>query len=174
MSGIDKAVRSSSMWSSLRMHIMHWRASYSRTLVKRVMTSKLTIISPFSTGSFLILSTNSAEFFTWDSVIPDSGDRILVSSLAKWCVGEPLRILVWVGYLVCGLWIVHNMCGGFENWGAGAAMGSPLSPVVANVYMEQFEKQALATSRIVPNLWIRYVDDTFVTWAHGEGNLNKF
>ncbi len=57
---------------------------------------------------------------------------------------------------------------------AGAAMGSPLSPVVTNLYKEQLEKQALTTSRIVPDLWIRYVDDTFVTWAHSEGRLNKF
>ena len=27
----------------------------------------------------------------------------------------------------------------------GAAMGSPLSPIVANIYMERFEEEALAT-----------------------------
>ena len=42
-------------------------------------------------------------------------------------------------------------------------MGSPLSPIVVNIYMERFEKLALrAYSGISPSKWLRYVDDTFV------------
>ena len=44
----------------------------------------------------------------------------------------------------------------------GAAMGSPCSPVVANIYMEYFENMALGPELPVPiKDWKRYVDDVF-------------
>ncbi|XP_072176463.1 uncharacterized protein [Diadema setosum] len=43
----------------------------------------------------------------------------------------------------------------------GAAMGSPVSPIVANLYMEDLEQTVLSTvpTAIKPRLWKRYVDD---------------
>ena len=45
---------------------------------------------------------------------------------------------------------------------------------MANLFMEEFEKNVLATSTLKPGFWFRYVDDTFCSWAHGLENLHRF
>ena len=44
----------------------------------------------------------------------------------------------------------------------GAVMGSVISPIVANLYMENLEVRAINTSPHPPLMWKRFVDDTFV------------
>ena len=43
-------------------------------------------------------------------------------------------------------------------------MGSPVSPIVANLYMEYLEQKALSTAPYAPRFWHRFVDDIFVIY----------
>ena len=40
-------------------------------------------------------------------------------------------------------------------------MGSPISPIVANLYMEDLETKAIHTAPHPSAFWKRFVDDTF-------------
>ena len=64
--------------------------------------------------------------------------------------------------------------GEFYEQREGAAMGSPVSAVVANLYMEIFEGLALNAAPVRPRIWKRYVDDTFSVMKKGDvdGLLN--
>ncbi|VDP73945.1 unnamed protein product [Schistosoma mattheei] len=41
-------------------------------------------------------------------------------------------------------------------------MGSPVSPIVANLFMHSLETSAIPKSLCPPKLWLRYVDDMFI------------
>jgi hypothetical protein len=56
----------------------------------------------------------------------------------------------------------------------GVAMGSPLTLVIANFYMDVFEEMALDWAPQKTLCWFRYVDDTFVIWPHGPDRLKDF
>jgi hypothetical protein len=56
----------------------------------------------------------------------------------------------------------------------GVAMGLLLSPIIANFYMEDYEREALELAPLKPRCWFCYVDDTFVTWPHGREKLEDF
>ena len=57
-------------------------------------------------------------------------------------------------------YFVYNNC--IYKQVHGCAMGSPVSPIVANLCMEVVEELAINTSTVAPRVWKRYVDDSFV------------
>jgi len=64
--------------------------------------------------------------------------------------------------------------GKFYEQTCGVAMGSPLSPIVANLFIENFKTKALATAQFRPQKWKRFDDDTCVIWSHGREKLDMF
>ena len=64
--------------------------------------------------------------------------------------------------------------GVFYEQTKGAAMGSPVSSIVANIFMEAFETRAISTSLHPPTFWRRYVGDICVIQhqSHKEEFLN--
>ena len=57
----------------------------------------------------------------------------------------------------------------------GAAMGSPLSPVIANVYMEALEERALHSFQLQPKKCGSDMSLTqFFIWPHGREALSDF
>ena len=55
----------------------------------------------------------------------------------------------------------------------GVAMGSPLGPVLANIFMCHFEEKWVFNSKGRPSIWFRYVDDTF-TLFDSKSNALQF
>lgn len=54
------------------------------------------------------------------------------------------------------------------------AVGSPLVPVIAILFMEYFENIALYMAPAKPGCFYHYVYDTFVVWPHGCEKLGEF
>ncbi|XP_039309096.1 uncharacterized protein LOC120358569 [Solenopsis invicta] len=50
----------------------------------------------------------------------------------------------------------------------------PVSPIIANIFMEHLDGKILKNAPLKPSTWFRYVDNTFVIWSHGKETLPPF
>ena len=55
-------------------------------------------------------------------------------------------------------------------------MGSSLSPILVEIYMNDFEKQLITSTKYKDNikLWSRYVDDVLVIWEGSIEEVHEF
>ena len=72
---------------------------------------------------------------------------------------------------ICLRSTVFTFQGTYYEQTSGVAMGSPLSPIMANLYMEYFEKKDLESYPLKPAWWKRFVNDTNIKWTHGKAEL---
>lgn len=55
-------------------------------------------------------------------------------------------------------------------------MGSSLSPILAEIYMYNFENRFMNTTKFKKNikLWVRYVDDVLIIWEGDIAEIETF
>ena len=56
----------------------------------------------------------------------------------------------------------------------GTAIGSKLGRNYACTYLDSWETDLLNSSVHEPFMYLRYIDDTFGIWLHGEEKLREF
>ena len=56
----------------------------------------------------------------------------------------------------------------------GTAMGSPMAPAYASLFMGKLEKEFLEGRGILPSMWLRFLDDIFMVWNHSLESLHSF
>ena len=60
----------------------------------------------------------------------------------------------------------------------GTAMGTPMAPGYANTFMAKIERELLRQyeleTGLKPVIWLRFLDDVFFLWTHGDAELKKF
>ena len=56
----------------------------------------------------------------------------------------------------------------------GEATGTSVASNYANLFMDRFKTKALDNWRIKLLVWLRFIDDIFIIWTHGESKLIEF
>ena len=106
-------------------------------------------------------SYDVTALFTSVPVEPALGivkDLLEKSNTLKERTVSPVKdIILLIGFCLQNTYF--SLQGQFYEQVEGAAMGSQVRPITANLYIEYFEQKALSTATHPSRLWLRYVDD---------------
>jgi hypothetical protein len=64
--------------------------------------------------------------------------------------------------------------GEFYQQGEGTAIKSPISPLLANIFMTAFKDKAIGSSLMKQKCWPRHVEDISAIWPQGPTTLRSF
>ena len=56
----------------------------------------------------------------------------------------------------------------------GTAIGTKMAPPYAILFLAELEEAFLKKCKYKPEVWLRYIDDIFMVWTHGEEKLKDF
>ena len=56
---------------------------------------------------------------------------------------------------------------------SGTAIGTKCTPTYACIYMDEFENKFLSLRSDKHQVCLRYINDIFFIWTHGEKELNR-
>ena len=124
--------------------------------MRRSKTTRSWCLSRYSRCLPTFLSTPLYKRTTETGERPSLADRTTVT---------PAQIADLLTFVLRSTYFQYN--GSIYEQREGVAMWSPVSAVVANLYMESFEEQAITTSCYKPRIWKRYEDDTFTILDRG-------
>ena len=57
---------------------------------------------------------------------------------------------------------------------SGTAIGTKFAPPYICIFMDEMETSFLKTQQLQLFIWLRYIDDIFFIWTHGEEQLDLF
>ena len=57
---------------------------------------------------------------------------------------------------------------------SGTAIGTKFAPPYACTYMDKTQTDFLKTQDLQPFIWLRYIDNIFFIWTHGEVERKRF
>ena len=69
---------------------------------------------------------------------------------------------------------VFKIGGQFFTQLHGIAMGTKLAPALSTIYIGDLEESFIESRMLKPELWVRYIDDVFLIWAHPLSEFEAF
>ena len=118
--------------------------------------NELSIEAEYKMVSFDVTSlfSNVPLDFTIDTILRKVYvEKLINTKLKKVQMNELLQL--------CTKCLHFSFNGDIFRQRDGVAMGSPLGPVIANIFMSELEDLLLPTLNDNLQLWLRYVDDAF-------------